>query len=177
MQVIPARVIALKVPKARHPVGRIHVRTNGGEEMVEVSLHRSTEKRPIPRFIPSSIRISWSVMGIIEERLVVKNTGKGTLRGTIPSSTLITVIPSIFGNRQHGLSGGYKTVRDCPDLFVSHNERRTIYRSVSACSYQYSKTPIQLLAKGNQDEVLTSMGRSRRSYRLAKPGRRRDLVC
>jgi len=97
VQVIPARVIALKVPKARHPVGRIHVRTNGGEEMVEVSLHRSTEKRPIPRFIPSSIRISWSVMGIIEERLVVKNTGKGTLRGTIPSRyPWITVIPSIF---------------------------------------------------------------------------------
>lgn len=97
VQVIQVRVITSKAPLALHPVGRIHVRTNGGEETVEVSIHRSQEKRSVPLFIPSSLRISWSVPGIIEERLIVKNTGKGALRGTIPSKyPWITVIPSIF---------------------------------------------------------------------------------
>ncbi len=97
VQVIPVRVITSKAPKARHPIGRIHVKTNGGEETVEVSIHRSQEKGPVPRFMPSSLRISWTVRGIIEERLIVKNTGAGTLRGTIPSKyPWITAIPSIF---------------------------------------------------------------------------------
>lgn len=97
VQVIPIRVITSKAPKARHPIGRIHVKTNGGEETVEVSIHRSAEKGPVPRFIPTSLRISWTVRGIIEERLIVKNTGAGVLRGTIPSKyPWITAVPSIF---------------------------------------------------------------------------------
>jgi len=97
VQVIPVRILPSNAPRARHPVGRIHIKTNGGEETVEVSIHRSEEKGPVARFIPSSLRISWTVRGIIEERLIVKNMGSGTLRGTIPSKyPWITAVPSIF---------------------------------------------------------------------------------
>ncbi|PWR75515.1 hypothetical protein ACKUB1_08735 [Methanospirillum stamsii] len=97
VQVIPVKVITAKAPPARHPVGRIHVRTNGGEEIVEVSIHRSPTKGPVARLTPSSLRISWSVKGIIEERLIIRNVGTGTLRGTIPSKfPWITAVPSIF---------------------------------------------------------------------------------
>ncbi len=97
MQAIPVRILPSKAPRARHPVGRIHIKTNGGEETVEVSIHRSEEKGPIARFIPSSLRISWTVRGIIEERLIVKNMGSGTLRGTIPQKySWMTAVPSIF---------------------------------------------------------------------------------
>lgn len=97
VQVIQIVVHSSKAPQARHPIGRIQIRTNGGEETVEVSLHRSPEKGPVAKFTPSSIRISWSVRGIIEERLVIRNIGTGTLRGTIPSKyPWVTAIPSIF---------------------------------------------------------------------------------
>ncbi len=96
-QVIPARIIPAKAPRALHPVGRVLIKTNGGEETVEVSIHRSLKRGPTARFIPSSLRISWSVQGIIEERLIVKNDGEGVLRGTIPSKyPWIVAIPSIF---------------------------------------------------------------------------------
>ncbi|NLV26539.1 MAG: hypothetical protein GXY48_05160 [Methanomicrobiales archaeon] len=101
VQVIPVQVITAKAPKALHPIGRIHVRTNGGEETVEVSIHRSPKKGPVARLSPSSLRISWSVKGIIEERLIIRNIGTGTLRGTIPSKyPWLSFIPSIFSTEE-----------------------------------------------------------------------------
>jgi hypothetical protein len=97
IQKIPININIRLSPKVRHPIGRVLVRTNGGEETVEVSIHRSLQKGPAATLDPASLRIQWRVKGVIEENIIIRNTGTGILRGTIPSKyRWITVIPSIF---------------------------------------------------------------------------------
>ncbi|MDD1723960.1 MAG: hypothetical protein LUQ07_02390 [Methanospirillum sp.] len=97
IQVIQVRLMTSRAPAAIYPVGRIRIRTNGGTETVEVSIHRSPEKGPAVQVSPSTLRISWVTKGIIEERIIIKNTGTGILRGTIPGKfRWINTVPSIF---------------------------------------------------------------------------------
>lgn len=97
IQVIQVFLKTSKAPAALHPVGKIRIRTNGGEETVEVSIHRSPEKGPVVQVLPSTLRLSWNAKGVIEEGIVIRNTGTGILRGTIPGKfPWITTVPSIF---------------------------------------------------------------------------------
>lgn len=96
-QILQAFVHTEKAPSARHPIGRINIRTNGGDETIEVSIHRSSHKGPGILLNPSTLRISWKLRGVIEETVTIRNTGTGILRGTIPAKyPWITAVPSIF---------------------------------------------------------------------------------
>lgn len=102
-QVIQVLVHPAKAPQARHPIGQIKISTNGGGETVEVSLHRSLHKGPDIEIFPSTVRIAWSLPGIIEETVTIRNTGSGVLRGTIPTKhPWIRAIPSIFSIQETG---------------------------------------------------------------------------
>ena len=97
IQKIPINVDVRLSPMVRHPIGRMLVRTNGGEETVEVSIHRSLQKGPSVILDPPTLRINWRVKGVIEENINIRNTGTGILRGTIPSKyKWISIFPSIF---------------------------------------------------------------------------------
>lgn len=102
-QVIQVLVHPAKAPQARHPIGQIKISTNGGVELVEVSLHRSLHKGPEMEIYPSTVRIAWSLPGIIEETVTIRNTGSGILRGTIPTKhPWVRAIPSIFSIQETG---------------------------------------------------------------------------
>lgn len=102
-QVIRVLVHPAKAPQATHPIGQIKISTNGGVETVEVSLHQSLHKGPELEIYPSTVRIAWSLPGIIEETVTIRNSGSGVLRGTIPTKhPWVRAIPSIFSIKETG---------------------------------------------------------------------------
>lgn len=97
VQAIPVIIHTLRAPDVRQPVGRIRVRTSGGDEEIPVTLHFRRSDGPKIRITPTGVRCVWNKRGLIEENLTIINEGAEVLRGTIPSPVpWMKIIPSIF---------------------------------------------------------------------------------
>lgn len=97
IQVIPIIINTAKAPNASHPVGKIRIRSSGGEQRVTIPIHFRGGDGPRMRIDPPRIRCSWEIRGTLETSLIIHNEGEGVLRGTIPSPVpWLKFIPSIF---------------------------------------------------------------------------------
>lgn len=97
IQVIPIVIHTRAAPAVRQPVGKIRVRSSGGEQDITINIHFRTGDGPRLRLDPPRIRCTWDKRGTIESTVTVINEGEGILRGTISSPVpWMRFIPSIF---------------------------------------------------------------------------------
>lgn len=97
VQVIPVIIHTATAPQVRQPVGKVRIRSTGGDQDITIPIHFRGKDGPRLRIDPPRIRCTWEKRGTIENVILIHNEGEGLLRGTIPSPVpWLKFIPSIF---------------------------------------------------------------------------------